>query len=220
MNTRVNKIVVTSALVLSLSGCLESLGIKDDGTQTKVEGAGIGALLGAGLGAALGGRDGAAIGALAGGGLGFLLGNEVAKRKEQYATQEDLIAGESQHTAEILQSTRSVNSTLQSDIRDYKRQVSSLSAQIRKDSSKKSALQAHKSTVDKRHAEAVKALHSVDAELQTAESLYSDASKNADKSSKGDLNNWNKRIKALKAEKVKLEKNTKQLQAVSNTIAL
>jgi outer membrane murein-binding lipoprotein Lpp len=66
----------------------------DDQTRTKVEGTVLGALVGGLIGAAAGDTKGALIGAAVGAGVGFIAGNEVAKRKAQYAREEDFLNAE------------------------------------------------------------------------------------------------------------------------------
>lgn len=210
-------------LSIFLSGCFATGGGTqgDDSTRTKAEGAGIGALLGAGIGAALGGdAKSAAIGAAIGGLGGFVLGNEIAKRKQKYKTQEDLIAGESQHIANVLRETRATNKALSSDIKNYRRQVNSLNAKLKQGKTQKARLQTKKAEIDQRYASAQKSLAAVDNELKTAKALHKETQNKAGQGNAKQLERWNSRIRQLKAQKVQLEKNTQQLQAVSNTIAL
>ncbi len=208
-------VVLSSVL---LSGCFATGG---DSTRTQAEGAGFGALLGAGIGAALGGdAKSTAIGAAIGGLGGFVLGNEIAKRKQKYKTQEDLIAGESAHLATVLRDTQAVNKSLSADIKSYRRDINSLNAKLKQGKTQQARLKEKKAEIDKRYANAQKSLQAVNNELETTQALHKEAHSKADKGSAQPLNTWNSRINQLKAQKVQLEKNTQQLQAVSNTIAL
>lgn len=91
---------------------------------------------------------------------------------------------------------------------------------MQRDSSKKEQLHQQKATVDKRYQQAKKGLQSVENELKTAETLHADVKKQSVGKNKNELKSWEKKINSLKAQKVKLENNTQQLQAVSNTISL
>ncbi len=212
--------VLISAL---LSGCFATDGgvQGNDTMRTQAEGTAIGALLGAGLGAAFGGdAESAAIGAAIGGAGGFILGNELAKRKKQYKTQEDLITGESAHLAEVLQQTQAVNQSLQTDIQSYRKQVKSLNTKLKQGKTQQAVLQSKKAEIDQRNAQAQKSLQAVNSELETAEALHKETKAKAGKADAKQLQTWEQRITQLRAQKVQLEKNTQQLQAVSSTIAL
>lgn len=80
----------------------------DDPTATRLQGAGCGAVTGAGIGvlaAVATGNKGdiakyAAIGAAGGAALGLVTGDYVAKRKQNYATEEDRLDGEIKYATE------------------------------------------------------------------------------------------------------------------------
>jgi hypothetical protein len=213
---RMSYLVLISTI--GLSGCMDEM-MKDDASVTKAQGAGGGALLGAALGGLIGGdAQSALIGAAIGGGLGYVVGNEVAKRKQAYASQEDLIAGETQRTVALLNEVKSVNSTLQKDIANYKKEIKKLNKQVAKDASKRAKLEQRKSELGAKHAQATQAISDVEKELETTQAMYDDTATTA--TDKKKMRAWEKRINELKAQKVKLEENTNQLQAVSSTIAL
>ncbi|SEH05680.1 Chromosome partition protein Smc [Candidatus Venteria ishoeyi] len=223
MNTHYLKPALLAVLLsTSLTGCSGMGGAKgDDATQTKTEGAIGGALLGALAGGLLGGdAKSAAIGAAIGGGVGYLVGNEVAERKKQYANKEALIAGETRYTTKMLQETQSLNTQLSGDIRKYKKSISRLNKQIAKDSSKRATLKKQQAAVQKSHKNAKKALDAINQELKVSQTLYDETKKDSGKKNAANLKQWQKKISALKTQKVKLETNTNQLQAVSKTIAL
>jgi uncharacterized protein YcfJ len=219
--------------VLGLQGCLGNIpGLtkgdaapdSEDATRTKTEGTVAGAALGGLLGALFAGDDnraqGAAIGALLGGGAGYLAGSEVAKRKQAYANQEDLIAGEIQRTEESIRQLKSVNAELQKDIIGYRKQIARLKLDIRTGKDKQAELKTQKTKVEARHKQAREALAGLEKEIETSESLYQDARKSATPQQSADLKQWEKRIGELKAQKVQLEQHSGQLQAVSSGIAL
>ena len=213
---------LTTATAITLTTVLTScaqMGF-DDQSSTQMEGSLFGAGLGAALGGLINGRDGALWGAAAGAGVGFLVGNEVAKRKESYSSQEALISGETQRVANLVQEIENTNAILRQDIASYNSQISNLKAQMHQDSSKRENLRQQKATVDKRYQQAKKSLKAVENELKTAETLHADTKKQAGSKNARELRNWENRINSLRSEKVKLERNTQQLQSVSNTISL
>jgi outer membrane lipoprotein SlyB len=218
MKTRFLKTATTITLTTFLASCAQ-MGFNDQ-TATQMEGTLAGAGLGAVLGGLIGGRDGALWGAGLGAGAGFLVGNEVASRKQAYTSQEALIAGETQRVATLVQEIENTNAVLRQDIASYNAQISSLKARMQRDSSAKEKLRQQKATVDKRHQQAKKSLQTVENELKTAETLHADSKKQSGKKNANELKAWESRINSLRTQKVKLEKNTQQLQSVSNTIAL
>jgi len=131
---------IASAIVVSLSGCASSPS-KDEGsgstttadeTRTKQEGALVGAIVGGLLGTAIssGNRGkGALIGAVVGAGAGYVVGNEVAKRKRQYASEEDFLDGEIASAQELNETARQYNASLQEDIERLDGETRSLSAE-------------------------------------------------------------------------------------------
>lgn len=87
-----------TSLALAVSLLFTGCATTEDGRVTQGQGAALGGLLGAGLGVALAAATGdtsmlqaAAIGAAAGGVAGFAYGSQVAKKKAQYATQEEFL---------------------------------------------------------------------------------------------------------------------------------
>jgi|WetSurMetagenome_2_1015567.scaffolds.fasta_scaffold07774_3 hypothetical protein len=218
MKTKFLKAATTLTLTTFLASCAQ-MGF-DDQTSTQMEGTLAGAGLGAALGGLIGGRDGALWGAGLGAGAGFLLGNEIAARKQSYASQEALIAGETQRVTNLVQELENTNAILRQDIASYNAQISSLKTQIQRDSSAKEQLRQQKVTVDKRYQQAKKSLQVTENELKTAETLHADTKKQSGGKNVNELKVWENRINSLRTQKVKLEKNTQQLQSVSNSIAL
>lgn len=110
ISKRTSGMLLLAALLAS--GC-ETL---PDQNRTQAEGAAVGAVLGGLLGYAIGDSEGAAIGAALGAGAGYLVGDEIAKRKQQYASAEDFLDGEIQRTAEFNRTARQYNAQLRKDI--------------------------------------------------------------------------------------------------------
>jgi outer membrane lipoprotein SlyB len=212
------KTATTITLTTFLASCAQ-MGF-DDQSATQMEGTLAGAGLGAVLGGLIGGREGALWGAGLGAGAGFLVGNEVANRKQAYSSQEALIAGETQRVANLVQEIENTNTILRQEIVSYNAQISALKTQIQRNSNAKEQLRQQKVSIDKRHQQAKKSLQAVENELKTAETLHADTKKQAGKKNANELKAWENRINSLRTQKIKLEKNTHQLQSVSNTIAL
>ena len=117
-------LVVAMMSSLLVTGCATN-----DGDRTRMEGAGLGALIGAVVGGIAGDEKGAVLGALIGGGAGFIVGNEIAKRKQQYATTEEFLDAEVAHVQAINDSTVSYNKNLRTEIAQLDREATRLRSQ-------------------------------------------------------------------------------------------
>lgn len=138
MNIRTHVLLMTVVLVLSLSGCASTPSSNtkpaatSDETRTKTEGAAMGALVGGLLGLAVGHDNrgqAALIGAALGAGTGYLVGNEIAKRKKQYVTEEEFLDGEITSAREFNQTAEKYNASLEQDIDRLDRETLALKAQ-------------------------------------------------------------------------------------------
>lgn len=126
MKTLAIKVVPVILLSTMLAGCVTNQSRNDtesatapsqsDSQRTKTEGAVFGALLGGLIGLAAGDEKGAVIGAAVGAGAGYLVANEIAKRKEAYATSEDFLDAETARTAEFNQTARAQHQRLREEI--------------------------------------------------------------------------------------------------------
>ena len=120
-----------------VSGCAN---IKDDGTRTRVEGAGTGAVIGAVAGGILGqiiGGDtkgtlvGAAIGAAVGGAGGYAYGDHVANQKAKYAQEEDWLDACIAQAQLKNQELVAYNKDLRTQIKSLQRETASLRKQYK-----------------------------------------------------------------------------------------
>ncbi|WP_029134329.1 glycine zipper domain-containing protein [Sedimenticola selenatireducens] len=126
MKTLAVKVVPVILVGTMLTGCVTNQPRNDtesstassqsDSQRTKTEGAVFGALLGGLIGLAAGDEKGAVIGAAVGAGAGYLIGNEIAKRKEAYATNEDFLDAETARTAEFNQTAKAQHQRLRTEI--------------------------------------------------------------------------------------------------------
>ncbi|MFQ5913552.1 MAG: YMGG-like glycine zipper-containing protein [Nitrospinota bacterium] len=110
--------VVAPILVVALilTGCATKEGKVSDKTKTRVGGTAAGAVLGGVLGAVLGGKKGAIIGAAIGAGAGYLVGNEIARRKGRYATEEAFLDSEIKTAAQFNQTASKYNGQLKTQL--------------------------------------------------------------------------------------------------------
>lgn len=152
----ITKMICSSLLSTGLlAGCAsnpstdsQSGGAQSDTQQTKTEGAVFGAIIGGLIGMATGDEKSAAIGALVGAGLGYAVGNEVAKRKEKYATTEDFLNGEIARTAEFNETARVQHDRLRTEIAALDKETSKLQSQYRSGLASKNQLVAKKKDLE------------------------------------------------------------------------
>ena len=211
MNT-LKKTTLVVAMTYALSGCATM----DDQDRTKAEGAGVGAVLGGLIGLAVGGKKGAAIGAVLGAGAGVFVGGEVAKRKQQYASTEEAIAGEMQQTEIFTQSVRAENHQLEQDIDIYNEQIASLNANIQSGKESRSSLTTQKNKMQARHNAAKKSLSAVQNELQVVRTLHQEFQ--TDRGDSAELQEWQGKIGKLEKEKSILKENIDTLNTMQSNL--
>jgi hypothetical protein len=112
-------------VVLLFSAMLTSC---EDGTRTRAEGAGAGAVLGGILGAVIGNQSGSAgegalIGAAAGGLAGLAYGDHVARKKAAYARTEDYLDACIAQAVAANQRAYEYNLSVESRIRQLEREI-------------------------------------------------------------------------------------------------
>jgi hypothetical protein len=139
-------IAVAAMILVLISGCVAT----SDQQRTKGEGAVLGAVVGGLVGYLAGDTKGAVIGAAAGAGVGYLVGNEIAKRKANYATQEDFLNAEIDRTAEFNETTRAYNERNRIEVARLEQESASLRAAYNSGTEKKSVLQTKQVDVRKR----------------------------------------------------------------------
>ncbi len=215
---QLNKMSISIIVSLSLISCASNESM-DDQTQTKVEGTAIGALLGTALGAALGGKKGALIGAAVGAGGGYLIGNEVAERKQKYASDEDFLDGEISSVAEYNKTAKSYNHSLAKEIKSLNTQVSRLEKDYKQGKINKSKLEAKKKSIEQRMARNEQMLDDLEKEYQVNVSIRDDR-----KQSHGDTDPYvkklEKEISALKNNIKVLQQNSTQLAAINDRLSV
>jgi small-conductance mechanosensitive channel len=210
-------VIVFSAFLLS--ACVTGGGTRDSSqASTVAEGAGIGATVGGMIGLLVGdNKESAAIGAFLGGAIGAVAGSEVARRKDQYATTEALLEGETRRTAKFVAEVRKVNQGLRTDIDRHQREIASLETQIRAGKNKRSQLQAQRAEAKKQGEDANQALEGVKNELKVAYKLYDENKGQAKMKRK--LKAYEIKIAALEREKGELEKYAGALLAMGTALS-
>jgi uncharacterized membrane protein len=150
--------LVSGVLVAALlSGCVATGGperpdsaASDDQTATRVQGSLLGALVGGLIGAAAGDGKGALIGAAVGAGVGYLAGNEVAKRKAQYAREEDFLDAEIAQAEALNREAVAYNDKLRGQIASLDAESKQLAARYRSGQANRDQLAAQRKTVQER----------------------------------------------------------------------
>lgn len=159
-------IVIASLLLVA---CETNPSRSDDATQTRAGGAATGAVIGGLLGLALGGHDkgrAALIGAALGAGAGYLVGDEVAKRKQRYAREEDFLEAEIASAREYNRTASKYNRKLRGDIARLDRQARRLEARYRSGKSSRQELVQERDAVQKQIASSKKVYDNLEKEYK------------------------------------------------------
>jgi uncharacterized membrane protein len=152
-----NRLVSGVLVAALLSGCVATGGperpdsaASDDQTATRVQGSLLGALVGGLIGAAAGDGKGALIGAAVGAGVGYLAGNEVAKRKAQYAREEDFLDAEIAQAEALNREAVAYNDRLRGQIASLDAESKALTARYRTGQASRDQLAAQRNSVQER----------------------------------------------------------------------
>ena len=197
------------AAALALTGACAN--IADDRARTQTEGtlagAGIGAGTGALIGGAIGGRDGAlkgaGIGAILGGLAGLAYGTSVADKKANYASQEEWLAACLTEAKAVNKKTAELNSQLTAKLAGYNKQIAGQSDQ-------KQLSQAIKRDLKDGQQNLAALDHQITSQQKAIDSSGSNAQTKA----------LQQQVDEMKKQKKLLEKNNKELAAISNRIAM
>ena len=171
------------------------------------------------IGLAAGDTKGAIIGALAGAGVGFLVGNEIAKRKARYASEEDFLNAEIAQLAKMNSSTYQYNYRLSREINSLKRQVASLKAQYEKRTVKRSALLKKKKDIQKRIEANNKMIEELQKEYKINVAIL-DEQKKKRKKKDPYVVRLEREIETLKKNIDALQKNARQLAEMDERLSV
>lgn len=205
---RLMKGIVIIVLVLAL---LPGCATMSDQTRTKAEGTGVGAVVGGLLGYAIGGGRGAAIGAALGAGAGFLVGNEIAKRKQAYANNEDFLDAEISNTQEYNKTALAYNAKLSKDVAALDKESKALRAKYDKGQVDKKALAAKSDALQKKIDDSKKLEDNLAKELEVQTAILAEEKKSRPAD--------DKYIVRLEKEVAALQKNLDKLRAGSSQLA-
>lgn len=216
-------LVVILVCCLMLGGCAST----SDQTKTKAGGTAFGALVGGALGYALGGKEGAAIGAVLGGGAGFLVGNEVAKRKAQYASREDFLDAEIVRVAEFNETTRVYNAKLREDIRELTLETDQLRANYDGQKQQKKEMEKKRADVRQRIKNAEELRDNLNQELEVQMAILEEerkvqeqAKQQAEGQDKERLANLEKEVEELRMNIAQLQEGTVQLASIDERLSI
>ena len=216
------KIIINAGLAAVLATALVLTGacanIANDRTRTQTEGtlggAGIGAVLGAALGAALGGRDGALKGAAIGAGVGAIAGlaygTSVANKKEAYATEEEWLEACLAEVQTANQQAAAQNSRLKTTLASYASQGGGSGGYSFTSGGGTSGNNKERQAIEKELKESQNLLAYLDNTITSQEQV---AASTGNKQLQA-------QIKEAKQQKELLERNNRELAAISNRIAM
>ncbi len=214
----IKTLALVSALTVALGGCATNEPM-DDQTRTKVEGSAIGALVGAAIGAAIDGRQGALVGAAIGGGAGFLIGNEIAKRKAQYASEEDFLDGEIQYVAEYNRNAADYNAKLAAEVKRLEKTANRLAARYKQGKADKAALIAQRDEVRKQLEKSRQMLADLEQEYKLNQQVLEEQRKRAG-AADPDVKRLEREVAELKRNIEKLQRSTEQLARIDERLSV
>ncbi len=207
-------LVVAMMSSLLVTGCATN-----DGDRTRMEGAGLGALIGAVVGGIAGDEKGAVLGALIGGGAGFIVGNEIAKRKQQYATTEEFLDAEVAHVQAINDSTVSYNKNLRTEIAQLDREATRLRSQYTAGQVKQTELEKKRASLQQQLATNRELEQGLVKELKVQERILSEE-RPARSQNDPYIARLEKEVKALQANLSQLRDGSSQLASIDQRLSV
>ncbi len=216
MSRASSKVVLAVGLAVALTGC-ETMETMSDQDRTKAEGAGVGALVGAAVGYAVSGdAKGAAIGAAIGGAAGFAVGNEVAKRKQQYANDEDFLEAEIARTEGLNDDAREYHRKTKEEIAQLDKEVEKLRASYKKGKASAKELNRKQKDLEQRIAKIDDKREALKKEYQINQEVLKEGSKGNDRY----LAKLEKENAVLKEQIEKLRSDGEQLAQINERLSL
>jgi len=182
-----------------------------DTNRTRAEGAIGGAVIGGLLGLAIGGDSkGALIGAAVGAGAGLIVGNEIAKRKQQYASEEDFLDAEIASAREYNATAVAYNNKLRRNIAQLDRDTQLLTSRYRAGLASRDDLVNERDNLKGEIASAKKVYGNLEKEYEIKVAILEEQKKKGANTPQ---------VRALEAEVSQLKKNMDQLQSQSVQLA-
>lgn len=214
------KKLITFALVAMLaSGCATM----DDQDKTRAQGAGIGAVAGALLGAIIGeavGDDpasGAIIGGMIGAAGGAVYGDHVARKKAEFASQEDFLDACMVSASNVTAQAVAYNAGLQVELDQMDAAIAQNDAAIAAGTSNREELAALKQHGEAKLAEAGKALESIEIEIAAQKQVLEEEKGNPGGER---LARLQQQVEALEAEQARLRASAQRLAAINNRMSV
>lgn len=161
--------LLAAASSLAVTACTTETG------QGAVGGAAVGAI----AGALIGGKKGAAIGAAAGAALGAATGAYLQKRREEYATLEEMAREEIRIADNRNMQLASENQQLQNELSSLNAEIATLDANVAQTSAKKQALQAKANSLKARIAWLDALIEKTQKDIDDQQSIVTELRKNA-----------------------------------------
>ncbi|MDL2314164.1 hypothetical protein LJC36_04190, partial [Desulfovibrio sp. OttesenSCG-928-C14] len=158
-----------------------------------------------GRGAAIG----AGIGALVGGVTGYFVGDHIAKKKADYATEEEWLDACIAQARQLNTEAAQYNAQLKKDIAELDKESAKLAADYKANKASRSALQAEAESIEKRRKEVAANIDILENEVNNQKAVAQDARDN----------NKNAEAKAVEAEIAAMEKKIVEMRDYNNKLA-
>jgi len=182
-----------------------------DTNRTRAEGAIGGAVIGGLLGLAIGGDSkGALIGAAVGAGAGLIVGNEIAKRKQQYANEEDFLDAEIASAREYNATAVAYNDKLRQDIAQLDRDTQLLQSRYKAGLASRDELAHERQHLKNEIASANKVYENLEKEYEIKVAILEEQKKKGSNTPQ---------VRALEQEIGQLKRNMDQLENQSVQLA-
>jgi predicted RNase H-like nuclease (RuvC/YqgF family) len=164
----------------------------------------VGAAVGGGIGAAVGGGlEHGMIGAALGGAAGLVIGNEIARRKQQYADWNELLDAEIADTGRANRALAERNEQLRRELAELNRRVAELEAAVAAGRTSSADKERERRAVRERVAAAEAALTDAQTDLEVRRALLAEAREQAEVDRDG--------LRAYGAEVAEMERRVAEL---------
>ncbi|MBB3192399.1 glycine zipper domain-containing protein [Halomonas cerina] len=183
----------------------------NDQERTRAEGTTAGAVIGSLLGYAIGEERGAAVGAALGAGAGYAIGNEVAKRKQAYASTEDFLDGEIARIQEFNQTTVAYNQQVRAEIARLQAEAGRMQRRVASGEMARAELQGERNAIAQRLEKSEALEKSLARELEVQQRILAEE--------RGDRPYNDRYLAQLTKEVAELQRNLNQLRDDSAQLA-
>ncbi|MFO1529834.1 MAG: glycine zipper domain-containing protein [Kiritimatiellia bacterium] len=195
----------------------------NDQDKTRAQGAGFGAVAGALLGALIGQAvnddpaSGAIIGGVIGAAGGAVYGDHVAKKKAEFASQEDFLDACMASASNVTAQAVAYNAGLQQELDQMDATIAQNQAAIAAGTASQTDLAALKQHGEARLAEAGKALEAIEIEIAAQKQVLEEEKGNPGGER---LARLQQQVEALEAEHNRLQQSAQRLAAINNRMSV